>query len=316
MPTALTPYDIRFVDVRLKDGRMTKGYIGTDGKLYVDDETTPPPSGGGSGSATAEETESGASSGSGASKGQDEMDGTPQVMPDVTDKNFVAQLNSVLRDNKYDRVVRHRTRGKLDMKGLPRAEMHREDVFKKKQERKNRSYNVLVLVDESGSMAHNNRERRAAEASRFLTEHLLNVEGVQVAVMGFNHVNTLRKKFTDKPLDNYAAMEQAIIKSVHSHEAGCNHDYMAVEEAFKVLSRQDEGQNFLLYLSDGEPAGCEGSNDPTVIANFIRSNHGVTTIGIGIQHDPQQIPSRIVIQDTDELKSKMLNALRAQIRRG
>lgn len=315
MKTFVKEADVRYINVRLPNGRFAIGHVDDDGRLYLTDEESNPvdqegnPTEGRPGSGKpGEEPKAG-------KPGGPEASGKGQTEYNITDKAFTAQLNSVMKDNKFDRVVRHRTKGKIDMKGLPRAEMKREDVFKKKSERKNRNYNVFILVDESGSM-HGPKAHQAAETTRFLVEHLQSVEGVRVAVMGFNHVNTPHKEFDDVRQANYSGLEREILRVTDGPNSGCNHDYMAVKESFKRISKEHEGQNFLLYLSDGQPAGCEGPNDSVTIANLIRSAKGITTIGIGIQHDPEQIPHRIVINDLNELKPKILNALKAHIQRG
>jgi hypothetical protein len=70
----------------------------------------------------------------------------------LTDAVFRQQLKNIMIDNAFDRRVRGRKRGKLDMKSLYKVPAKRENIFTLKEARKNKRYNVLLLVDESGSM--------------------------------------------------------------------------------------------------------------------------------------------------------------------
>lgn len=226
--------------------------------------------------------------------------------PPVTDRSFVQQLKGVLKDNQFDRVVRHRTRGKIDLKGLPRAAAKREDVFKKKEARLNRKYNVMVVVDESSSMG-GIRINTAAKVTQYLANHLQNVEGVRVAVMGFNGDVMHFQRFTDPPQRHYDWLASGIVKICDGGTRG----YQALEEAYKEFDHL-EGKNILLYLTDGDV----GDESERRFATRITKQKDVHTVGIGIQVPARQFPVKIEVNDLKELKPRILGILRSHITRG
>lgn len=73
-------------------------------------------------------------------------------------KEFVRRTALVMKDNSFDRYVAGRRRGDLDGRRLYKAMLPSSGVpkvFMKKEERKHKRYNVLILVDESLSMVNN-----------------------------------------------------------------------------------------------------------------------------------------------------------------
>ena len=101
---------------------------------------------------------------------------------------FLLKLKSIMLDNKYDRVVRNRKRGKLDDKSLFKVALNRNNVFKKKQERDGKEYNIVICVDQSGSMHCNRKMETASELSEFLVKTFERVGNVNVSLVGFNSI--------------------------------------------------------------------------------------------------------------------------------
>lgn len=259
------------------------------------------------------------------------------VKKNMKDNAFKARLSSVMLDNKYDRMLKGRTRGKLDMSRLYKVPTQARTVFKQKQSRRGKQYNVLLLVDESGSMLGSKAEN-AAECAVFLAK---NFEGINinVAIIGFNHYITVRKEFTG-PAD-YDRIYEAIETCNWRNGAGDNNDYDALLRAYKMFDTAPDGQNVLLMLSDGRPAP---SYQPEFIdirghredANKYRHKlsrgqteekkhlhhlvnaykERVTSVGIGIRSGGWQIPEHFVIDDVHELKTKIIQVLNKKIKRG
>lgn len=175
----------------------------------------------------------------------------PKIKHVVDDNVFRARLSSIMTDNKYDRRVKGRRRGKLDMTRLFKVKAKSESVFTRKESRKNKNYNIVLVVDESGSMRGTNIQR-AGEICTFLAKsiHGLNVN---LAVVGFNHFVMVHKEF-DETVD-FDKMHKEIVKRATSEGSGCNHDYDALSKAYDMLKGRD-GENIVIFMSDGAPATC------------------------------------------------------------
>ena len=69
----------------------------------------------------------------------------------MNNKTFTRKINNILTDNKVDRFVRGKKRGKLDTKGLHKTKTNLK-VFKKKEERSNKEYYITLYLDFSISL--------------------------------------------------------------------------------------------------------------------------------------------------------------------
>lgn len=187
----------------------------------------------------------------GKSLGNNEAAASDERVPKMDDNVFRARLSSIMTDNKYDRRVRNRTRGKLDMTRLFKVPTKAQSVFTQKLERKNKRYNVVLVVDESGSM-HGDKIVKAADIAVFLAKHFTGLN-LDLEIVGFNHYIYTHKNFGSKVKD-YAKLKNDIIDRVHIG-GGCNHDYDALAYAYKSLAGRN-GQNFVIFISDGAPVTC------------------------------------------------------------
>lgn len=265
--------------------------------------------------------------------------------PRLTDNAFRARISSIMTDNKYDRVLRGRTRGALDMGRLPKVATGSTSIFKRKEARKNKHYNIIFLVDLSGSM-EGRKARVAAEATTYL---LNNFEGLNIntEVLGFTEYGHVIKAFDDpytKDTDQYV-FDTISNQRIHG---GGNYDYDAMAWAYSRFPRNN-GHNVLVMLSDGAPCGGEptypiyerASDDspknwervkefkvPAPLDSYEkeqeehlhnlvkRHERDVDSIGVGILEGGWQIPDHEVINNIDELKGTMVQMLRKKVKRG
>lgn len=227
--------------------------------------------------------------GKGHSKDDDQKEGEREANrrvadePPIHDSVFKARLSSVMTDNKYDRRLKGRTRGSLDMTRLWKAEAMATNVFTQKQARKNKEYNVVLLVDESGSMQEDEKIENAAQIAAFLSKafHGLNVN---LAIVGFNRYICLHKSF-DEPLPDLVNLQKAMVAAAFSGRlgAGDNNDYDAMSYAYKLFKGRS-GKNIMLMLSDGSPAPTSGYirdalDDPQYIARGLKSQQEWAVVG-------------------------------------
>lgn len=264
----------------------------------------------------------------------------------LKDPAFLARLTSVMLDNKYARRVRGRTRGKLDMARLYKVPTHSRSVFVQKQERKGKNYNVVLVVDQSGSMggAGGRPAEVAAETVLFLAKQFENLN-LNIGVIGYGSYVKVHKELNTKKF-NYDELYSNLTNSY-----GGTNDYPALRRAYHMFHGAPEGQNILIHISDGGPgryfdsafrgvdnkveklrhlaplapgAGEWGSNDVNYIDynqkehlhHLVKSHPEVVAVGIGIQHGGWQIPEHFIIQNVSELKSTILGILRRNIKRG
>lgn len=173
--------------------------------------------------------------------------------PHISNSVFRQRLLSVMTDNQYDRYVKGRRRGKLDMTRLPKAKTGSERIFTQKQARKNKKYNIILLVDESGSMG-GERIETASECVTFLSSSFQGIN-MELSIVGYNHFLYTHKEFGES-VDHEQLMQGMQDRTSFASEgAGCTHDYEALEYAYRKFAGMD-GQNILIYMTDGEPNTC------------------------------------------------------------
>lgn len=106
------------------------------------------------------------------------------------------KINSVLRDNKYDRYVSGKTRGKLDFSSLAKI-AYSPKVFMKREARQNKDYKVIVLADASGSMGGDGKVEACADSLELIANALENTD-VEYALWSFAGDIISLKDFAEK----------------------------------------------------------------------------------------------------------------------
>jgi cobalamin biosynthesis protein CobT len=253
------------------------------------------------------------------------------------DKVFDAKLRSVMSDNKFDRRIPRRKKGKLDPKALWKTAVRSESVFTQKQERKNKKYHVVLLVDRSGSMYDDSDHSmskigKAAETAVFIGKSLEKI-GVECTILGFNcRLRTYKRR--DQKIDSKRLFSQM---TASTHGEGENHDFQALVKSYRKLEKDKHGK-VLMVFSDGAPATCayecypmdgDGIENLTsknsssedhcqTIRNLVTNHKDVATIGVGIEsHYVEKIyPNHVLVDDLGDFKKKVVGALRKAIRRG
>lgn len=250
---------------------------------------------------------------------------------DLKDSVFKARLQSTMTDNKYDRRVPNRKRGKLDMKRLWKAKTGSTSLFTQKEARKGKEYNIMLVVDESGSM-NGEKMVQAAETALFLAKNF-EAMNINLAILGFNHKLVLHKDFT-KAIDDYAVVNAQMISRAQSGDGTCNHDYDALQRGYALLSRQksEHSKNILILISDGKPEHCTEDiskmRQPSTLSSLEKQDKqhlhalvhkysdDISSFAIGIFTDSWQVPDHIRANDLAQLKPLILNILRKKIQRG
>lgn len=263
---------------------------------------------------------------------KDELGFTLKGLPD----SFRLNLERALRHNRALSYTRGRIRGQLDMKSKALTNVARgsRTVYKQRDRLNKNGYNIMFLVDCSGSMA-GAKMNLTNQVLLNLLPTLQKIDGVNTAVVEFQTFIRWRKFWHTKEY-----------KQVLEGQAG-NSDYDALDYAFKegFKGAPPNCQNILIMLSDGEPSdsglryiadmtngheerirteewrvSLSESSDKYLcprIASMVQresTRRGIKAFGIGILHGGAQIPEHKVIKNLDELEPTLIGYLRKEIR--
>lgn len=167
----------------------------------------------------------------------------------VTARKIVA----ILRENMRSSPKTGFRSGKLNRKKLWKAENNETRIFTRKQNKKAKSYNIALVVDESGSMG-GPKAATAAATTKTLALLLSRIPQVSLSITGFSAL--IRRylkngeKLTAKKL---LKIERAIQKNPQedSSGSGWNCDGFVMREIARTMPQ--EGENIIIVLSDGNP---------------------------------------------------------------
>lgn len=218
-----------------------------------------------------------------------------QELPAIV-SGFKHRLTSVLTDNKYDRRIPKRKRGKLHMAGLWRVDTGAANVFSQKQARKGKNYSVVLLVDNSGSMG-GGRMVMANKVANFLGVHFEALE-IDFSVISFDHKAEVVKRFSDKlkPINIEARGQTYMLRGL-----------MASLEQLKTVS----GQQLVIVISDGATAQA------VECTHLVKANPSIKFFGVGIGGEQcEVIPQHKAVDDVTQLQPVILEWLKQNIKRG
>jgi hypothetical protein len=270
--------------------------------------------------------------GDGASEGQGQANDTPPAL-DKINEAFKQRLNSVLTDNKYDRRLPKRRRGKLAMQGLWRVEAGAANVFSQKQARKGKHYNVVLLVDQSSSMSAVDWTSELRDKARELartkgcaldsTPEILGVRNIdraaQVAVFLAVHFKALDIDFSVIGYSHKAVKHKILGQDIEPDKlfrsldrvVGDTHMLPALEEMLVQL-KHASGQTLAIIIGDGD------TSDEITVKRLIKANKDkIAFFGVGIGgQDMAIIPNHAAVSDINNLQPVILDWLAKNIRRG
>lgn len=122
----------------------------------------------------------------------------------MNEPTFRKKLDSVLLDNKYDRYVTRQKQGKLDMKSLSKVS-YSDKLFKQRIERKGKHYNIVMLLDCSGSMNYGSGSTSKLDQLVKMMERFVPIlqshGSINLEIVGFNATCKTFKSFSDKKVE-------------------------------------------------------------------------------------------------------------------
>lgn len=265
---------------------------------------------------------------------------------------FYAKLGSIMKDNMYDREVSGYRSGKLNNTKLHKVFSGSERVFTRKQERLNKSYNILLLLDESGSMRTSItggsggiysmlaasmltmpsiKRSTSTDTDKSKLQLVMDLAVVLIKGLGKNNINTsvigyseiidVHKSFnTDPRIVDFNKLREDMNDNC-SEYGGCNHDTFAVSKAIDEFKKVKNGKNITVIFSDGCPA-CDCSDDGADIPGLrkavkeLEKVSEVITVGIGTSEVEEYYPNCIVVNNEKEFMSSIIRELDQRIKRG
>lgn len=253
------------------------------------------------------------------------------------DSAFRQRLQSIMTDNKYDRHLKGRKKGKIDHRALWRAQTGVNNVFSQKLARKNKDYSIVLIIDQSGSMqdayipanvknellamrsispseylSRYNKVKRqhslqsyASAVVLFLLNHFekLNIE---LAVIGFGTDSLIHKTFEQDIADQ---QQKDILVGKLKMNLGGTYLPSALSNAYQLLKHKRNG--LVIIISDGDTGGKE------VVERLVRANRLTPTFGIGLMGlKISCIPKSVTVNNIEQLKPEVIKYLRKHIKRG
>lgn len=246
---------------------------------------------------------------------------------------FMKKLKSILRDNLYHRQESGKRSGSLDHKKLYKIKLS-DRLFTKKGASGGKEYNLVIVIDCSGSMANPYGSGSKINYALLFLRKLFKVlhKECNLAVVAFNTLTETLKGFDEKidskELDR--RIEEDIRNRIfRSRYTGGNHDHLAIRMAADLL-RKRKGKKLIVILSDGQPS-CGEYHCPAGkecgSTSFLRQklheevkktqNEGVQILGISILYTPKGefYNYGAVVKDVKELYDVVLGELSKIIKR-
>lgn len=297
---------VKKIAVQTADGRTVEGVLDTSGRLWIDDQPL-----------TADEHLNRVQKRQGKPVGEVEKTDDPNAQPDhrgnkrddlpkiVEDKTFLQKLASIMKDNNSHRHQRGRLRGKLDMKSLHKIPTGARSVFQQRDGHNGKRYNVVMVIDESGSMADDDRMRTAANTAAFLAHHFDKL-GINLAIVGFSSETRVRKNFDTKM--SAMAIQSVLIDDMMGDGTD---DTTGLKHGFDMFKGREDEENILIFMGDGD-GGVRAYNHTLV----RRRQNVAQAFGFGIETQAQNLPNMYQVDDLETLKPAVLTALQMVIKRG
>ena len=217
-------------------------------------------------------------------------------------------LNSIMKDNTYNRFGGNYRSGKLSTKKLYRLETWSDKLFGRKIVRNHKDYKVSILVDNSGSMSGEN----VINATRgcVLLAEVLNSVGIDFEIMSFSDQPKVVKWFNN----SLSSKERTAIEWMITSVWWGTRDARAVRLSHNNLMSKStrESERIMFVLSDGDSGEWSQLQEEIEIAE--RDTY-VFGIGIKTPSIANYYNNFSIVNDIDSLPVVMMEELRKMIKR-
>lgn len=191
-----------------------------------------------------------------------------------------AQFLQVLKRKIRRRVIRNRDSGDLDTDKLSSIPLGERDIFKESMIANKTLYRVSLLIDISGSMSGEKKER-AIEGAVMLMESLEKVPGVQYEIVAFDDKPYVVKAYNERATPKVKEeVVRALLKNGGSTQSG-----KAVQEALERI-RMGRGDKLMIMVNDGDP---DNNFDRAHYRAMVEAARDVDIHGVGLGPDAQLV---------------------------
>ena len=262
----------------------------------------------------------------------------------------IKKLKNILTDNLYLRTIKNRQKGKLASPSLWKASTNQTNIFKQKEARRGKQYNILLVLDTSGSIWNNRRQGALETAYQVLIDFFSNMDGVDFAVLG-THAQLYWIKewggknfrFSPKDLriwDNFGGidflkhteffMDVSLYNDNQPNtpvdsETYCTHIYEGLHGAVRAFQKK-KGKNICIFLSDGGSScdyeDCNYKREKLdkieVLKDVIKQNSEILFYGMGVESKAilQYMPNADYVKnDNAEIRRNLLKFFKKNIKR-
>lgn len=194
----------------------------------------------------------------------------------VMRQQFLQELKRKIRR----RDIRRRDSGDLDGEALSRIPMGKRDVFKESLIANKTLYRVSLLIDTSGSMNGEKRER-AIEGAIMMMESLDKLPGVVYEIVVFDSKPRVVKPYGERLTPE---VKTAVVKAIAKGN-GSTESHVAVQEAVERI-RMGRGEKLMIMVNDGDP---DNNFDRDRYRAMVRAAKDVDIHGVGLGPDAQLV---------------------------
>lgn len=236
---------------------------------------------------------------------------------DLVKANVISTL--LKRKNRdYKFSIKGMRSGRLDTNKLVEAKQKVPTIYERMGEVKTDKLNIVILIDESGSMSWNDKIVRAAEAAIFLNEAFSKQPDVELFIYG--HTADLSDKSTDIFVYREPGIKKAYGLSTCTARSN-NRDGVAIYETAKRVRKFTNNPVVMLVISDGEPAAY-GYNDTFAIEHTRKMvlkaeamNMQVIQIAIDSVKSNLMFTNYVKMTDMKTFPSDLVNYLKRKVNR-
>ena len=222
-------------------------------------------------------------------------------------------MHHSLKQKLRQRTIHNRDDGDLDPDALPRIPKGDKDVFMEEFSPNKVLYRISLLIDTSGSMSGDKKER-AMEGAVMMMESLEKIPGVVFEIVKYDSDPKVLKPFGRKLTPD---MKAGILASIRDG-SGSTQAYEALKEAIQRV-RLGRGDKMIIMVNDGDP---DYNFDRDAYRKMIAESKDVEIHGIGLGSEAQLVldlfpPGRgWWLKDAADFAKNLRNILRKKLMGG
>jgi hypothetical protein len=187
-----------------------------------------------------------------------------------------AQLKAALKVRKRQRTIMDRDSGDLDPDSLYRIPMGRRDIFSDELIPDKVLYRVSLIIDTSGSMSSEKKER-AIEGAILLVESLEKTKGIEFEIVRFDSEPIVLKPYRMRlNKDVKASVVASLMRTGNATQT-----HKALEDAIERI-RLGRGERLIILVNDGDP---DKNFDREKFKALVLSAKDIDIYGIGLGPD-------------------------------